>query len=58
MERSLRQALQISGGDYSVFVTQPISAALLAVAALSLLLPLIRGLRTSRSRDPRTSIPR
>jgi putative tricarboxylic transport membrane protein len=58
MERSLRQALQISAGDYSVFVTQPISAALLSLAALSLLLPLLRGVRRPRSRDARKSISR
>ncbi|MCC5033720.1 tripartite tricarboxylate transporter permease [Streptomyces sp. WAC 00631] len=37
MERSMRQALLISSGDFSTFLTKPISAALLAVAALSLL---------------------
>ncbi|MEU4887025.1 tripartite tricarboxylate transporter permease [Streptomyces xinghaiensis] len=37
MERSMRQALLISSGDFGTFLTKPISAALLAVAALSLL---------------------
>ncbi|QVQ54558.1 tripartite tricarboxylate transporter permease [Spiractinospora alimapuensis] len=41
MERSMRQALQISHGDWSIFLSQPISAGLLAVGALSLASPLI-----------------
>jgi putative tricarboxylic transport membrane protein len=45
MERSMRRALQISDGEWSIFVTEPISAALLAVAALSLLLPALGALR-------------
>jgi putative tricarboxylic transport membrane protein len=34
MERALRQSLDISGGEFGIFVTRPISAAALAVAAL------------------------
>lgn len=45
MERSMRQALQISSGDWSTFLTKPISAALLTLAALSILLPLLGSLR-------------
>lgn len=55
MEENMRRALQISGGDWSVFVTKPISASLLAVAALSLIAPLLAMLwRRSRRRpmDP------
>jgi putative tricarboxylic transport membrane protein len=37
LERSLRQALLISRGDLSIFFTKPISAALLAIAALMIL---------------------
>ena len=33
-EKSLRQSLLISNGSFMVFVTRPISAALLAVAAI------------------------
>jgi putative tricarboxylic transport membrane protein len=40
MEEAMRQALAISRGDFAVFVTRPISAALLAAAAVSLGLPL------------------
>jgi putative tricarboxylic transport membrane protein len=46
LERSLQQALLISGGDPRTFVEHPISAALLAVAALMMLIPaaqLVRG---------------
>lgn len=39
MEENMRRALQISGGDWGVFVQKPISASLLALAAVSLLAP-------------------
>ncbi|RNL84656.1 tripartite tricarboxylate transporter permease [Halostreptopolyspora alba] len=48
MEESMRQALQISNGAWSIFVTQPISATLLALAVLSLAGPLLRALRQRR----------
>jgi putative tricarboxylic transport membrane protein len=38
-ESQFRRALSISQGDLSVFVTQPISAAVLLVAALTLIVP-------------------
>ena len=45
-EQQFRRALAVSQGDYSVFVTHPLSAALLAVAAVMLVLPpLVRVLR-------------
>lgn len=45
-ETQFRRALSISQGDASVFVTQPISAALLALTALVILVPwLIRRLK-------------
>lgn len=34
MERGLRQSLELSRGDFSIFLTRPISATLLVVAAL------------------------
>ncbi len=39
MEENMRRALQISGGDWMVFLDKPISASLLGVAAVSLVLP-------------------
>lgn len=36
MERGLRQSLEMSGGDFSIFVTRPISLTLLVVALLVL----------------------
>jgi putative tricarboxylic transport membrane protein len=42
MEESMRRALQISGGDWMVFIDKPISMWLLIIAALSLLLPVIK----------------
>jgi putative tricarboxylic transport membrane protein len=47
-EKQLRNALSISQGDWSVFVTQPISAAVLALTLLVLLVPHLlhaRGIR-------------
>jgi TctA family transporter len=40
LEENLRRALMLSDGDFSVFVTRPISAGLLAVAALILIVML------------------
>jgi len=42
MERSLRTSLEISGGDFSIFVTRPLSLALLVVAALVLVTATLR----------------
>jgi putative tricarboxylic transport membrane protein len=40
-EQQFRRAVAISEGDYSVFVTRPISAVLLASAAAVLIAPLV-----------------
>jgi putative tricarboxylic transport membrane protein len=40
-EQNLRRALSISQGDWSVFVTHPISLILLILAAIMLMLPLV-----------------
>ena len=45
MERNMRTALEMSGGDLSIFVTRPISAGLLIIAAFFLISPGIRLLR-------------
>jgi putative tricarboxylic transport membrane protein len=34
MERSLRESLSLSQGDYSIFVTRPISLVLLIITAI------------------------
>ena len=34
MEKSLRTSLEMSAGDFGIFLTRPISATLLVVAAL------------------------
>ena len=48
-ERSFRQSLLIGGGSPMIFLQKPISAALLAAAALLLVLPLVRwGVRRLR----------
>ena len=43
-ETQFRRALAISQGDLSVFITQPISATVLAVSALLLIVPLVFSL--------------
>jgi putative tricarboxylic transport membrane protein len=42
MEKSLRTSLEMSGGDFGIFVTRPISAGLLAFAAVVLLISTLR----------------
>lgn len=54
MEESLRRALLIGRGDPTVFVTRPLSAAILAIAVLLLILtilPAVRGLRQTAFRE-------
>ena len=48
MEEYLRRALLISRGDWSVFVTRPISASLLAVAALLLIVVTMPAIKKKR----------
>ncbi|MEW6150724.1 MAG: tripartite tricarboxylate transporter permease, partial [Pseudomonadota bacterium] len=48
MEENLRRALLISRGDWSVFLTRPLSAVLLAVAASLLVLTVLPALRAKR----------
>ena len=42
MEKSLRTSLELSGGDFSVFVTRPISATLLVLAVLAIIVSTLR----------------
>jgi TctA family transporter len=48
MEENLRRALLLSRGDWSVFVTRPISAGLLAVALLLLIIVLLPAVKAKR----------
>src|SRR6267154_1874315 len=48
MEENLRRALLISRGDWSVFLTRPLSAVLMATAAFLLVLALLPSLRKKR----------
>ncbi|KQP15120.1 tripartite tricarboxylate transporter permease [Pseudorhodoferax sp. Leaf267] len=48
MEENLRRALLLSRGDWSVFVTRPLSASLLAVAALLLVVVLLPSVKAKR----------
>ncbi len=50
LEEHLRRALIISRGDFAVFVERPISAGLLALAALVLLILVLPGLNRMRNR--------
>ncbi|MFC3852256.1 tripartite tricarboxylate transporter permease [Salinispirillum marinum] len=42
MEENMRRALQISGGEWAVFIDKPISVTLLIISALSLGIPVIK----------------
>jgi putative tricarboxylic transport membrane protein len=44
MEQTMRQALIISNGDWSTFVTRPISAVILVLAVISLAAPYVISL--------------
>jgi TctA family transporter len=48
MEENLRRALLLSRGDWSVFVTRPLSASLLAAAVLLLVVVLLPSVRRKR----------
>jgi len=48
MEENLRRALLLSRGDWSVFVTRPLSAGLLAAAALLLVIVLLPSINRKR----------
>jgi putative tricarboxylic transport membrane protein len=50
LEKNMRLALELSGGDFAVFVTQPISATLLALAGLIIAWPALRALISMRRR--------
>ena len=44
-EQQMRRALAISRGDWTTFVSTPVSAGLLVLAALALIIPLVLRLR-------------
>jgi TctA family transporter len=48
MEENLRRAMLLSRGDWSVFVTRPLSATLLALAALLLIIVLMPSIKKKR----------
>ncbi|WP_418127152.1 tripartite tricarboxylate transporter permease [Variovorax sp. KK3] len=48
MEENLRRALLLSRGDWSVFVTRPISAGLLVAAALLMVIVLLPSVKSKR----------
>ena len=48
MEENLRRALLISRGDWTVFLTRPLSATLMAMAAFLLVLAILPSLRKKR----------
>lgn len=51
MERSLRQSLDISLGDFSIFFTRPISLTLIIIGALIFFSPLLRLVRRGKTRE-------
>lgn len=51
MEKTLRQSLEISGGEFSIFFTRPISVATLAIAVLFLVTSTLRIASQVRGKD-------
>ena len=51
MERGLRQSLEMSRGDFSIFFSRPLSAMLLAIAALVIVTSTFRALAPVRGAD-------
>ncbi|WP_299653968.1 tripartite tricarboxylate transporter permease [uncultured Jannaschia sp.] len=51
LEENFRRALLLSRGDWSTFLTQPISAVFVIASALLLLLPVYTAMRQRRSQD-------
>lgn len=56
MEQSMRQALTISNGDWSIFLTKPISLTLLLLSAVALCMPAIRYGMSRLRRSARTGL--
>ncbi|MNT86073.1 hypothetical protein D3C72_2263190 [compost metagenome] len=48
MEENFRRALLLSRGEFTTFVTRPLSATLLAMAAILLVLVMLPALRKKR----------
>ncbi len=51
MEKALRQSLEISGGEFSIFFTRPISATTLAIAAVLLITSTMRVASRMKGQD-------
>ncbi|MEO8305392.1 MAG: tripartite tricarboxylate transporter permease [Betaproteobacteria bacterium] len=51
MERGLRQSLEMSEGDFSIFFTRPISGTLLAVAGIVIAISTLQAFRAVRGAD-------
>jgi putative tricarboxylic transport membrane protein len=49
MEQSMRQALTISQGEWTTFLTRPISGGLILTAGILILIPMIRSLHSART---------
>jgi TctA family transporter len=48
LEEYLKRALKLARGDWSVFISRPLSAALLAVAVMLLVLVLLPAIKSKR----------
>jgi putative tricarboxylic transport membrane protein len=48
LEENFRRAMQVAEGDWSVFVTRPLSAAFLAVSLVLLIAVVVPGIRRGR----------
>ena len=51
MERALRQSLEMSEGDFTIFLTRPLSGTLLAIAVLVIVISTFQAFRKLRGAD-------
>lgn len=57
LEASIRQALMLSGGDFSIFVTRPISGGLLLLCVVTVAWMTVRWMKTRRAAGPSANSP-
>jgi putative tricarboxylic transport membrane protein len=55
MEKSLRTSLEMSAGDFSIFVTRPLSAALLVLAVVVIIVSTLRLRTVSALKDSQST---
>ena len=57
LERAFRQSMLLSGGEFSIFVTRPMSGTIFAAMALVIILSTVAGFRRRRNARSRPATP-